>query len=198
MQNNNTQIFDGFISSNLENTVPDMMLFDKSFTTFLLERKEKKKKRKWFFWLFLLLFVLPFSYYIIPKNKNSKTRMQVITKRGMSINTSVTSNFLNTATKSQKNILNSTFVKQKKINNSLLPDIENKNSAIDLSKSQQNDFSDKPNLIQQHNNNNKTTTLDSSILSDNALQKNIKKAVDSLLKKKGKTDIKVDTFYIVW
>ena len=200
MQNNEEQIFDDFIRSRLDNTAPEITLLDSSFNTFLLERKEKKKKQRWFFWLFLFLlfFVVPFSYYIIPNNKNLKNSNQDINKESVSGNSADTSNSLNTETNQQKNIPDSNFVKRKKINNSFQPDADNKNSNKDVSKSPQSNFSDNPNLIQQNKDNNKTTLLDSSILPANPLQINITKAVDSLLKKKDKRDAKVDTFYIVW
>lgn len=200
MQNNEEQIFDNFIRDKLENTAPDMTLFESSFNTFLLERKEKKKKRRWFFWLFLFLpfFIIPVGYYIISSQSNfpksNKTGNEVSTP----IDSKDNSNTLNTEIDEQNKSTDSAFVKREGLDILIQFDSSKVVAKRDMYKLQQNNFNSQPDSIEQNNEQNKTTSADSAISSANTSQKIINKKIDSALKKKDTGTTKVDTFYIVW
>lgn len=200
MQNNDEQIFDGYLRGKLESATPDMALLDSSFNTFLLERKDKKKKRRWFFWFFLLLpfFIIPIGYYVVSTKSDLTNSNRVNNKENTTINTKDTSSFLNAETNEQENATDSAFIKQNKVSNSIQFDVADKSTIKDVDKLQQKNFTSQPSETQNNNRNDKTLSSDSAVSSNNILQKNVSKALDSVMKKKDKTAAKADTFYIVW
>jgi hypothetical protein len=199
MQNNDEQIFDGFIRGRLENTAPDMTLFDSAFNTFLLERKDKKKKR-WFFWLFLflLVFMIPVGYFIINNKSNLRDTNMDVSKEKASIITNDTNTISKTEIKGQRNSSDTAFIGKKELSKSANLDLAEEKKTKDIDKVRQKKIADKSNTTEQNEIANKIIPADSTILSGNISQKNISKAVDSVMKKKDKIVAKKDTFYIVW
>ena len=201
MQNNNEQIFDGFIRDRLENIVPDMILLNSSFNTFLLKRSGKGKKRRWFFWLFLLLpfLVMPFGYYIISGKMPFANTGLDSSKTNTLTDSTDAGNSLNPERVKQVRGGGSAFAAQKDFGDSVQFHLVEDNRDEDLNTVQGKEkLKNEPKTVTKGSMLIKNMMADSAILPPDRLQKMVLTAADSVIRIKDRPAERIDTFYIVW